>query len=89
MLCFIFVSIFIKINHLHLFSVLLLHTLKAFVWDEYVDMDMDILSNVYHLLPSSLISEILLTSAIYTQCASLINLCYDFSMISVLNKQFI
>ena len=85
MLCFIFVSIIIKINHLYLFSVLLLHTLKAFVPDGYVD----ILSNVYHLLPSFLISEILLTSAIYTQCPSLKYLCYDFSMFSLLNKQFL
>ena len=85
MLCFIVVSIIIKINHLYLFSVLLLHTLIAFVPNGYVH----ILSNVHHLLPSSLISEILLTSAIYTQCASLKYLCYDFSMISFLNKQFL
>ena len=85
MLCFIFVSIMIKINHLYLFSVLLLRTLKAFVLDGYVD----ILSNVYHQLPSFLISEILLTSAICTQCASLKYLCYDSSVCSFLNKQFL
>ena len=66
----IFISIIIKINHLYLPSTSLLHTLKAFVPYGYVL----ILSKVCNLLSSLLLSVILLTSSVYTQCVSLLNL---------------
>ena len=88
MLCFIFISKIIKlsnckINHLYLLSISLLHTLKSFVPYGYVA----ILSNVCYLLLSLLLSAILLISLVYTQCDSFLNVCCDFSMISLLNKQ--
>ena len=85
MLCFIFISIIIKINHLYLLNISLLHTLKAFVPYGYVL----ILSKVCNLLSSLLLSTILLTSSVYSQYPSLLNLCCDFSMIFFLSKQFL
>ena len=85
MLCFIFISLIIKINHLYLLSISVSHTLKAFGPYEYVV----ILSKVCNLLSSLLHSAILSISAVYTQCASLLNLFCDFSMISFLNNQFL
>ena len=84
MLFLIFISRNIKINHLHLLSILILHTLKAFV--PYGSVL--ILSKVCNPLSTLLLSVILLTCSVYTQCASLLNLCCDFSMISFLNKRF-
>ena len=83
MLCFIFISIIIKINHLYLLSISHLHTSKAFVVHGYIL----ILSKVFNLLSSLLLSVILLHSSLYTLFSSLLNLCYNFSMISFLNKQ--
>ena len=86
MLCFTLISVIIKIKinyHLYLLSISILHTLKAFVPYGYVL----ILSKVCNLLSSLLLRAILLTPSVYTQCASLLNLCCDFSMISFLNKQ--
>ena len=86
MLCFIFIDIIIKINCLHLLSISLSHTLKAFVPYGYVV----ILSKVCNLLSSLQLSAILLISSVYTQCAPLLSLCCcDFSMVSILNKQFL
>ena len=82
MLCFIFISIIIKINHLYLLSISLSHT---FVPYGYVV----ILSKVVNLLSSFLLSAILLTSSVCKQCPSLLNLCCDFIVISFLNKQFL
>ena len=82
---FIFISIIIKINHLYLLSISLSHTLKAFVPYGHVV----ILSKVRNILSSLLLSAILSISAGYTQCASLANLCCNFSMTLFLNKQFI
>ena len=83
MLCFIFISIIIKINHLYLLSISLSHALNGFGPYGYVV----ILSKVCNLLSVLLLSAILLISSEYMQCASLVNLCCDFSM--VLNKQFL
>ena len=86
MLCFTLISVIIKIKinyHLYLLSISILHTLKAFVPYGYVL----ILSKVCNPLSTLLLSAILLTCSVYTQCASLLNLCCDFSMISFLNKQ--
>ena len=83
MLCFIFISIIIKINDLYSLSISLLHSLKAFVPYGYVA----ILPKVCHILLSLLLSAMLLVSSVYAKCASLLNLCCDFSMISFLNKQ--
>ena len=74
---FIFNSTIIQINHLYLLSISLSHTLKAFVPYGFVV----ILSEVCNFLSSLPLSAILLTSSVYTQCASLLNLCHDFSMI--------
>ena len=74
-------SIITKINRLYLLSVSLLHTLEAFVSYGYVI----ILSKVCNLLSSLLLSAFLLTSSVYTQCASLLNLCSG--MISFLKKE--
>ena len=81
MLCFIFISIIIKINHLYLISISLLYTLRAFIPYGYVLIP----QKVCNLLSSILLSAILLTCSVYTQCASLLNLCCQFSMISFLN----
>ena len=83
MLRFIFISIIIKINHLYLLSISLLHILKAFVRYGYVP----VLSNVCSLSSSLLLSAILLISLVYTQCALLLNLCWDFSMTLFSYKQ--
>ena len=81
MLCFVFIGIIIKINNLYLLSISRLHTgIEAFVTYGYVL----ILSKVCNLLSLLILSTILLTSFVYTQCASL---CCDFSMISFLNRQ--
>ena len=74
-------SIVIKINRLYLLNVSLLHTLEAFVPYGYVL----ILSKVCNLLSSLLLSAFLLTSSVYTHCASLLSLCSG--MISFLKKQ--
>ena len=79
---FIFISIIIKINHLYLLSISLSHILKAYG-------HVVILSKVRNILSSLLLSAILSISAGYTQCASLANLCCNFSMTLFLNKQFI
>ena len=84
MLCFVFMSIIIKINHLYLLSISLSHTLKVFVPYGYV-----VILSFYNLLSSLLLSAILLTSLVYTLCVSLLNVCCDFSMISFLNNQFL
>ena len=85
MLCFILISTIIKINHLYLLSISLAHTLKAFVPYGYVVIP----SKVCDLSSSLLLSEILLIYSVYTQCASLSNLCCEYSVISFLNKQFL
>ena len=85
MFCFIFISKTIKIKHLYFINISLLHTLKAFVPYGYVL----ILSKVCNLLSSLLLNAILLTSSVYTQCASLLNFCRHFSLISFLNKKFL
>ena len=64
---------------------LLSHTLKAYVPYRYVV----ILPKVCNLLSSLLLSAILLTFSLYTQCASHLYHCCDFSMISFLTKQFL
>ena len=65
---FVFISIFIKVEHFYiyfyynlLFNISLSHTLKAFVPYGYVV----ILSNVCSLLSSSLLEAILLISSVY------------------------
>ena len=83
MLYFIFINIIIKINHLYLFSISLLHNLKA---PHGYGL---ILSKVCNLLSLLILSAILLTSSVYTQCASFSNLSFAFSMVSFLNKQFL
>ena len=83
MFCFIFTLTIIKVNHLYLLSISLSHILKVFVPYRYVV----ILSKVFNLLSSLLLSAISLISSGYTQCVSLLNLYCDFSMISFLNKQ--
>ena len=85
MLCFIFISIIIKINHLYLLSIPLLNILKAFLPYAYVL----ILTKFYNLLSSLLLRAILLTSSVYTQCPSILSLCCNFGMISFLIKQFL
>ena len=85
MLCFICISIIIKINHLYLRSISLLNILKAFLPYGYVL----ILTKFYNLLSSLLLRAILLTSSVYTQCLSILSLSCDFGMISFLIKQFL
>ena len=82
MLCFISISIIIKINYLYLLSISLLHTLKAFVPHGYVL----ILSQICNILSSLLLRAILLGSSVYTECASLLNLYCDCSIGLLLNK---
>ena len=83
MLCFVFMSIIIKINHLYLLSISLSYTLRAFVPYKYV-----VIPSFCNLLSSLLFSAILLTYSVYTLCASLLNRCCDFGMISLLSNQF-
>ena len=71
MLYFIFISIIIKINHLYLLIISLSHTLTEFVPYGYAVT----LSKVCNVLSSLILSAILLISSVYTQCASLLNLC--------------
>ena len=47
-----------------------------------------ILSKVCNLLSSLLLSAILIISSVYTLCASLLNLCGDFNMLSLFSKNF-
>ena len=62
-----------------------LHTFPAFVSYGY-----DVIrSNVSILLSSLLFSAILLTLSVNTLCVSLLNLCCDFNMGLLLNKQFL
>ena len=75
--CFIFISIIIKINHLYLLSISLLHILKVFVPCGHVV----ILSKPCNLLSLLLLGAILFTSSVYTQSAPLLNICSNFSMI--------
>ena len=83
MFCFIFICIIIKINHLHLLSFSLSHTLKVFVPYGYVVN----LSKVCNLLSSLMLTAILLICSAFTLCASLLNLFYDCSIGSLFNKQ--
>ena len=82
MLCFISISITIKINYLIILSISLLHTLKAFASHGCVL----ILSQVCNILSSLLLSAILLGSSVYTECASLLNPYCDCSIGLLLNK---
>ena len=56
MLCFVFIPIIIKIDHVYLLSISLSHTLNAFTPYGYVV----VLSNVCNLLSLLLLSAILL-----------------------------
>ena len=80
MFFFIFICIIIKINHFVFTysSSSVLHTSPAFV-----------LLKICNILSSLLLSAILLISSVYTLCASLLNLRYDFNMMSLFNKQFL
>ena len=75
--------IIIKINHLYLLSISLSHTRKTFVPFRYFV----ILWEVCKILSSWLIRATLLISSVYTQCASLLNLCCNSNMILLFNKQ--
>ena len=84
MLCLIFISIIIKINHF-LFTYSrnsVLHNLPAFVPCGY-DV---ILAKFCNLFLSLLLSAILLIP-VYTLCALLLNLCCGFNITSLFNKQ--
>ena len=82
MFCFISICIVLRINHWYLLFNSVLHTFPKLVpWGNVI------LSKVCNLLSSLLPSAILLISPVYTLCASLLNLCYDFDIISLSNKQ--
>ena len=61
MLCFLVLSILIKINHLYLLSISLLQILNKFVPYGYILIP----SKLGNLLSSLLLSAILLTSSVY------------------------
>ena len=82
MFSFIFIGIIIKMNHFLCSNNSVLHNFPALITQGY-DV---ILSNVCSLLPSSLLSAILLISSVYTLCASLLDHCCDFNVISLFNK---
>ena len=84
MFCFIFICIIIKINHLYLLSISVLHTFPTFGYGYDA-----VLSKICNLLSSLLLSPILLISSVYTLCNSLLNLCFGFSMILLFSKQFL
>ena len=46
-------------------------------------------SKVCNILSSLLLNAILLISSVNTLCTSLLNLCYDFNMISLFCKHFL
>ena len=81
MLSFIFIQIIIKIDQL--LSISLSHTLKAFAPYRYVA----ILSIFCNFLSSLLLSAILLIYSVYTLCASILKLCWDYSISLLLNKK--
>ena len=83
MLCFVFIRITIKIDHLYLRIISPLHALNAFVPYEYVM----ILSDICNFLSSLLLNAILLICSVHTLSQPLLNLCCDFSMVLSLNKQ--
>ena len=74
-----------KINNIYLISISLLHTLNAFVPYGYVVIS----SKVCNLLSSLLLSAILLICSVYALCFLLLNVCCDFHMIFLFNKQFL
>ena len=80
---FIFTCIIIKNNHLYLISISLSHNLKEFVPYGYVV----ILSKVYNLWSSLMLSSILLICSVYTLCASLLNIFCDYSIGLLFKKQ--
>ena len=87
MLCFIFISTIIRVNHFifRCFGSSVLYTfptLSPYGYDV-------ILSKVFNLLSALLLSAILLISSVYTLCASFLNLFCDFNMISILSKQLL
>ena len=69
-LCFTFICLIIKIDHLYLLSISLSQTLNASVPYEHVV----ILSKVCNLLSSLLLNAILLIPSVYTLCFSLFTL---------------
>ena len=87
MFYFVFICIIIKINNFifRYSSSSVLHIFPTFVPYEY-DV---ILSNVCNHLSSKLLNAILSISSVYALCALLLNLCWDFNMISLFSKQFL
>ena len=74
----------LKTNHLYLLSTSVLHafpTLAPYGYDVFQ-------SNAFRLLSSLLLPAILLISSVYTYCASFLNVCCNFNMISLIHKQF-
>ena len=82
MFCFIFICINIKVNHLCILSSSILHTFLTLAPYGY-DV---ILSKACNLSSSLLLNAVLLISSVYALCASLLNLCCDFNMISLFSK---
>ena len=74
MFSFIFIGIIIKINHF-IFTYLSNSVLHKFA--AFVTYGYDV------------VNAILLISSVYTLCASLLNLCCDFNIISFLNRQYL
>ena len=85
MFCCIFICIILKINHLYLLSTSVLHTFPRLAPYRY-DV---ILSKLCNLLSSLLLSVSFLISSIYTLCAWLLNICCEFSIISLFNRQLL
>ena len=81
MFYFIFISNIIKINQ---FTFRCSSSCNSHVFLEPVPYGYDaILSKACNLLPSLLLSSILLISSVNTLCPSLEDLCCDFNMISL------
>ena len=85
MFTFVFSCKIKKFYLLYLLSISLSHTSKAFFACGYILIP----SKVCNLLPLLLLSAILLASSVYTQRTSLLNLYFNFSMVSFINKQFL
>ena len=77
--CFVFVCIIIKINHLCLLSISLLHILNA-LFHTYTLYFYQMFAIFYH-------DYCLLICSVHTLWQSLLNLCFDCNMVLSLNKQ--
>ena len=78
MFCFLFICLIIKLNNLYL-DILANSILLTFL--AFVSYEHDIILSKVYMLSSLLLNAILIYS-VYKLCASLLNLCGDFNLIS-------